>query len=374
MPERPQRESGAIALGEKIFALLDQGRFTATYKYSVLLGLIDLCLEKTTVHGLAPETVTTRELAEKVLQLYWPQVLPYGRGREAAVLLQNTGNRQAEIVGSIARFRSSFARDPLLPVERARIRDAGGYRRLWDHVEWKLIEMPLPRLQVVGKGQGNFLYDISWDQTVTAARVRAYQEGHPAVFDNRILLKPGVGEQLVQLNGLLRPLLYREWAEQVAQMNRLEAYRLEEFLFGALRVSTEPVRGPLLELQDRRCFYCGGGIRGNAAVDHFIPWARYPDNNLANLVAAHATCNGKKRDFLAATEHVERWAGRLAGAMQTDLEAIARDAAWPWRPPATLSVGRAIYLRLPEDAPLWRDGERFERPEFERLHQALRAA
>jgi 5-methylcytosine-specific restriction endonuclease McrA len=372
----PQRESGAIALGEKIFGLLDQGRFTATYKYAVLLGLIDLCLEKTTTQGFALETVMTRELAEKVLQLYWSQALPYGRGREAAILLQNTGNRQAEIVASIARFRSSFPTDPLLPIERARLRDPKGYGRLLDHVEWKLIEMPLPRLQLVGKQQRTFLYEIHWDQSVTAARVRAYQEGHPAQFDNRILLKPGVGEQLVQLNGLLRPLLYREWAEQVAQMNRLEAYRLEEFLFGSLRVSTEPVRGPLLELQEKRCFYCGRRIDRNAAVDHFIPWSRYPDNNLANLVAAHAACNGKKRDFLAATEHVERWGRRLmAGSKDVaELEAVAAEAKWPWRRDVSLSVGRGIYFRLPPDAALWRSGETFEEPEFDRLRRALGAA
>src|SRR5512134_4002460 len=121
MADSAQREGGAIALAERIFGVLDQGRFTATYKYAVLLGLIDLCLEKTSRHGLAPDSVTTRELAGKVVELYWPQVLPYGRGRSAGVLVQNTGGRQAEIVGSIATFRSAFPRDPLLPIGRAQL-------------------------------------------------------------------------------------------------------------------------------------------------------------------------------------------------------------------------------------------------------------
>ena len=108
-------------------------------------------------------------------------------------------------------------------------------------------------------------------------------------------------------------------------------------------------------------------------VDHFIPWARYPDNNLANLVVAHTTCNGKKRDFLSATEHVERWGGRLAEASETrsELAAIAGVARWPWRPEVSLSVARGVYLRLPSDARLWVEGDRFEGPEFGRLGPAL---
>ena len=34
-----------FAFGEKLLSLLDEGAFTATYKYAVLLGLIDLCME-----------------------------------------------------------------------------------------------------------------------------------------------------------------------------------------------------------------------------------------------------------------------------------------------------------------------------------------
>jgi hypothetical protein len=33
-------ERGAIRFAEKVLALLDEGQFTATYKYAVLLGLL----------------------------------------------------------------------------------------------------------------------------------------------------------------------------------------------------------------------------------------------------------------------------------------------------------------------------------------------
>lgn len=61
----------AIALAERILQLLDQGSFVSTYKYAVLLGLLDLCLERTSPDGTPPAELTTRELAEKVIELYW---------------------------------------------------------------------------------------------------------------------------------------------------------------------------------------------------------------------------------------------------------------------------------------------------------------
>ena len=39
-------DRAAIGLAEKVLAILDEGDFAATYKYALLLGLIDVCLEK----------------------------------------------------------------------------------------------------------------------------------------------------------------------------------------------------------------------------------------------------------------------------------------------------------------------------------------
>jgi hypothetical protein len=41
---------------ERMLLLLGQGNFTTTYKYAVLLALVDLCVEGA---GRAPSTVTT---------------------------------------------------------------------------------------------------------------------------------------------------------------------------------------------------------------------------------------------------------------------------------------------------------------------------
>ncbi len=356
----------AIGLAERILAILDEGRFSATYKFAVLSALIDLCLEHTSADELAPDMVTTRQLATKVIELYWPQTAGYAvADRPPAVLRQagNTVEEQAEIVSAIVDFRAAIAADPYCPLERARRAAADDWRRLVDAVEWVLIKYPLPRVQRVGKLRDEFLYTIAWDEEIKKSVVTAYQQQDPGEFDNRIQLREGVGDALVRLHGLVRPLLQRRWAQKVAGLNGLDVVRLEEHLFGSRRVALDPVCDDLVALHGGRCFYCDGAL-GDAAgrrvqIDHFVPWARHPDNAVENLVPAHERCNGQKRDFLAARDHVRRWRERIA-RRRDDLALIAERARFEHEPARVLSVARGIYLRLPAGAKLWVRSDEFE--------------
>jgi 5-methylcytosine-specific restriction endonuclease McrA len=363
-------QGDAIAFGEKVFSLLDETRYTTTYKLAVLLGLIDLCLENTTAAGGPPDLITTRQLAEKVAEIYWPHTLPFGSVRTAKVLRQ-AGGGQAEILSCIERFRSSLG-DGSVPLIRARVSASRGYSKLLDQIEWKLIEMPLPRLQTIGAAVDSFIYEINWDRDIDYREVTAYQRGQGG-FDNRVLLRPRVGEYLVRLNALLRPLIHRRWAAMVAALNHQEDSRLEHFLFGTQRLDLAVTRGPLWEIQQGRCFYCHERIREpkQSHVDHFVPWSRYQENGLSNLVIADVKCNGNKSDFLAATEHMERWLDRFhsASRVSTDLETLAGKIEWDLSSHRTLSVARAIYLRLRVDAKLWQIGRQFVNADPPRISQ-----
>jgi 5-methylcytosine-specific restriction endonuclease McrA len=351
----PGASHDAIAFGERILSLLEQGRFTATYKYALLLALIDVCLEQSSEEGEPPRRIPIEAIAAKIIELYWPHTVPFapvgGQG-EARVLRQNiTG--QAEIVSAIARFRrKSVGHKVAATVAEARAADPSGFERLIRHVEWKLAEMPLPRLQLVANTRMSFLYDIGWEESI---RSRDFRD--PS-FDRSIRLQAGAGKHLVELAGLLRPLIQREWAAWIARQrdNRelIEESYLDEFLFGAERVSLDRVRPGLSELQAGRCFYCQRTLR-SSQVDHFIPWSRYADDGIDNLVLACSACNNSKRNYLAAGTHVARWSERFRPSSPTSetLAAIAHDAVWARHPERTLSVARAIYLRLPGDVLLW---------------------
>jgi 5-methylcytosine-specific restriction endonuclease McrA len=342
-------DRGALAFVEKLLTLLGEGSFTATYKYAVILGLMDLCLEHSTRTGDAPSSVTTPQLAEKILELYWPHAMPYQEGR---VLRQNAGG-QARILSYITRFREHHAPDSSMTLNKARMAAPSAYARLAKQIEWKLVQMPLPKLQRIGSGVHAFLYQIAWGDDV---RKRDFASDE---FDNLIRFVGESSGHLVRLAGLLRPFVQREWAGRIARLNKdlVQAPELEDFLFGADRISLEPIRSDLNDLQSGRCFYCADRMPSGSEVDHFIPWARYPDDGIENLVLAHSRCNHAKRDHLAATEHVLRWALR-ASEHARDLEEISKRRTWVRHRDRTLSVARSIYLGLPEDARLWRiEGE-----------------
>jgi len=347
--------AGLIEFAQRLLAVLDQGRKTATYKYAVLLALIDLCGTTRDRRGLAPDSITTAELALRVVELYWPHVRLF-HGDEGRILRQNQGG-QAEIVSLIERFRARHAADATAPLARARHAAPAAFDRLLREVEWKLVEMPLPKLQrLLGADDGPFLYRIAWSDAVTRGQ---FNDQHR--FDNRLLLLPGVGDRLAQLGGLLRPIIERRWAAMVARLNAdlVADVELDEFLFGIDRAALDPVKKPLLALQDHRCFYCAQRVERAAQVDHFVPWSRHPTNALDNLVVSHADCNLAKSDHLATVRHVERWRSRR----ERDLEALVRIADdRRWDPPSDRTAGilRGIYLHLPDPAKLWVEHRTFE--------------
>jgi hypothetical protein len=316
--------------------------------------------------GGSRTSVTTDQLARRVIELYWPQTVPYPSSGNQ--LRQSSAGGQASIIRSIEAFRRRQA-DPTSSLGRARLEDPDGFEALVRKVAWKLIEMPLPRLQTVAAARTPFIYRIGWDESV-----RRSDLDHPD-FDNRILFVGDAADHLVRLAGLLRPLIQLKWADMVARMNPAarEERQLSDFLFGIPGAALVRVAGPLRDLQEGRCFYCRRPIAAGTDVDHFLPWARYPDNGIENLVAAHPACNNAKRDFLAAAEHVERWTARLSAgsAEATALDSIAAAARWDRHPERSLGATRSIYLRLPSDGTLWLRRREFVPVDRPRLVAAL---
>ena len=363
-------DQSAIALATRILDILDQGSFSATYKYALFIAVLDLTISKNT-KGALPTTLTTRELAERLIEVYWPHASPFNTGtvpRQGGV----RSGSQAEIVEAIVRFRAEGAGSPADLRHRARLARPESFKKLVRFVEWKLIEMPIPRLQVLGREEDRFLYEYNWSKEIRRGEVSAYLQDLPSQFDNRLLLKPGVAESLVRLNSLLRPLIQREWAVMVASMNDQPEAKLEAFLFDQSRVSLEPVRRPLHALQSGRCFYCGRLIDGQVHVDHFLPWAHYHDNSLDNLVAAHPQCNAKKSDHLATVIHVEQWRDR-AKKLGEPLGKISADLMWEHGADRSRGVALTIYGYLSPSARLWRSGDSFEPADKKRLLELLSA-
>jgi hypothetical protein len=284
--------------------LLAEGSFVATYKYALLMALADLCVEQGR-EDVGPLELSTRSIAEKFIQYYWRQGMPFvpqSPDGQEAVLRQNSG-RQAAIIRLVMDARRRHAGS--LP---GACRDEPGWNGLVSDVDDVVRVMPLWKLQTVGRERLDFLY-------ANTGRGK------------RIVLKPGVAFCFRTHYAMVADLIRGAWARYVRRFNLAamgNTTDLHEFLFGSERSSLAAVKPILYEFQRGECFYCRRPLRDDTAhVDHFVPWSRYPVDLGHNFVLAHATCNGKKSDRLACAEHLNAWvehAARFAKQMGREFD------------------------------------------------------
>lgn len=325
----------------KLQRILNEGLFVASYKYALILALAELSVEKKPASD-GSLTLPLSELSERFITLYWRQAAPFADG---SLLSQNTG-RQASAITRLAEFRTGA---PTLAAARRHpqwpslIRDIG---RL-------LVVMPLWKLQRVGADRFDFMYE-------------------ERLVGRSIVLRPGIATFFQRQFMIVQALVQMAW---ITFLHKLPPNRallgstgdLAEFLFGAERSGLRAIVEGLSDLQKAQCFYCGETMGDSIAVDHFIPWSRYPRDLGHNLVLVHTVCNQHKRDMLAAPAHLERWVNRTinescalqeifdAARFVSDADASMSVAEWSYenaeRGEAFVWVGRRETCRLSSE---WR--------------------
>lgn len=265
--------------------LLEEGQFVATYKFALLHAIADLCLLRGDDTG-AELKLTTRDIAERYIELYWRQASPFPSRTDELIVLKQSADRNAAVLRQLEGVRAAH---PSL----ARLRtDRQAWPRLLGRVEGTIRKMPLWKLQTVGAGMIEFLYPNVGSGT-------------------SITLKPGVMFNMRSFHGLITDLIRGAWMRHVRRYNAAalgHGVDLSAFMFGHGRAALEMYRPILEPAQAGRCFYCEKLFRNDVVqVDHFIPWARYPSDFAHNFVLAHGACNNAKSDHLAAEHHLGRW-------------------------------------------------------------------
>lgn len=305
--------------------ILSEGSFVATYKYALLVALVELAIERGDDSD-RELVLPIRGIADKFAELYWRQAAPYQSDAVAdseRVLHQNKG-KQASAITHLAKLQAEMKGHRATLAQARRTAD---WKRLVGQMRSLVKRMPLGKLQRVGHEDNCFLYEL------------------PDPKANQITLLPGVAYHLRERAPLIRQLAETEWIRFVLSLEKNRqflggAVGLSEFLFGSSRAAlSAKVRKPLHEIQHGRCFYCERSLPAAAAVDHFIPWSRYPRDLAHNLVLAHKHCNTHKSDSLGGEVYLERWVQFLSDH-DADLRAIGTEAG--------LLVDRATSLAVAE--------------------------
>lgn len=283
----PPTDRDQIEFLAKLQRLLAEGGFTASYKFALLLALADIAVEKGDDSG-APMHVALTDIAEKFVRLYWRQAAPHPKG---TVLQQNT-DKQAAIVNLLVDARSKQ------PSLAKLARDSKAWRSLVTKVAKVVHTMPLFKLQTLGGAPVEFLYPN-------------------VAVNNGIELRAGIAFCLRRFHGLIEDLVRGAWLRFVRRLPANapmigEATDLSAFMFGNERDGLAAFVPILRDLQMDTCFYCAASLKNRKlAVDHFVPWALYPNDLGHNFVLADETCNSKKSDALAAVAHLENWWRRV---------------------------------------------------------------
>jgi 5-methylcytosine-specific restriction endonuclease McrA len=277
----------------KVQRLFAEGEFTATYKFALLISLVEIAIE-VPLGECSTLEVSVRSIAAKFIELYWRQSFEFVAGRPGThpgVLAQNFGN-QAAVVSAIRRFRAGAG-----PEARslAFARRLPSFSKLVSDVAAVVSAQPINYLQNFGGSTDEFLYG----------------RGRPGF----ILLRPGVAHCLRRFQPLIQQLARSHWSDHIKSNRRNsgvigEASDLESFLFSASRAALVEYGALLRRLTGASCFYCGNALSDEMDVDHFIPFALYPRDLAHNFVLAHPACNRSKSDSLAAYDHLARWLER----------------------------------------------------------------
>ena len=275
---------------KNIQLILQSGSFSSTYKFALLISLSRLAIEKGKDSGESLSLEYT-DIAEKFIELYWKQAVPYTFNDEGQLILNQNNGKQAAIVNQIIKLRKIYSSLGLLR------RDSEEWLTLLKEVECTVKKMPVRYLQNINGQNFEFLYQLDH-------------------CSKQLILLPQVMYCLRQFSEIIEELCQKRWIDYIRKnstnapiLNQLP--NLERFMFEPTRNQLNAVANVLVELQECRCFYCNKEMkRGAYAVDHFIPWSMYPSDTGHNFVLVDSNCNSKKSNFLASNKFLHKWQER----------------------------------------------------------------
>ena len=323
-----------LAFLRQISRILDEGKFTSTYKFALLLSLTNIAV-KNGDDSDAELTVQLDDVAREFVKLYWGMAQPYPDEPKDILLQNRQASKPAKVITLLAPYASTgYARHTRHRVHAPAAASVVATTRK------TIAKDVLYRLQTVGP-------------SIEAAAVRSdrFLYEHPSdaagcATLTQITLKPGVAACMRSLRTVIAAMVQARWALWVRDHNpSLGPDRnLEAFLFGTNRVPLREYAAWLYELQGARCFYTHAKLASPdaGAVDHFLPRARYVLDEPVNLVLASTKANGDKSDHVASEAYLKLWAERNTKLHLADLPDSFAARLAPGALPATWQDARSV--------------------------------
>lgn len=311
---------------ERLEAVLNRDRKTATYKLALLRALSEIATQE---HHLArwfsadEVGVPVAEVARKWMQYYWP-IFDQPEGR---FIPQNNGEHPDS--GKPVSFRA------LLTQLAQLFRDQGGFAAYNDACESGRLT-----------GEAEALHRNALRKLIEAIKTGPVVFASGKLFrchdrGRFIVMHSSVWREFARLGQWIEPAVLLRWAEETARMSKGEtpASTVLELLLRDLdagrKVSAAADvfrRTPQLE-----CVWTARRLDQQFDVDHGIAFSLWRNNDLWNLFPANAAANNAKSDRLPTADLLRRRRGSIIGCWEL------LSAAYPSRfeREASRFVGRA---------------------------------
>ncbi|WP_201532847.1 HNH endonuclease [Psychrobacter ciconiae] len=325
--------------------LLESGSYTSTYKFALLMSLVNVAIESE-AYGNSTLFISYEALAEQFIKLYWDQALPYIHDQDAnsdslGILYQNLGS-QAIVITSISALQSKQAN-----INKAKMNHANDWTKMRKTIAQTIHKNPAKFLQSPENVERTFLYH--------------YDEKNK----NGITLNCGIAYCLAHFSNIIFKLCQQYWTEFVRNNKRNQHLfnqntDLQGFLFKQSRQNLASLVPMLIDIQDCKCFYCAKPLKKDMEVDHFIPWSKYPNDTAHNFVLADRGCNNAKRDYLADIPFYERWQFRNQTYHQ-DITSFAIEKGFTAHLATSEKIGKWAYNLAKENQDLvWQPPKNFK--------------
>ena len=270
--------------------ILQNGKVTTTYKFALLISLVRISIEKGSdiQHNT---TISLSEIAEKFIEIYWPQIKPIPLEKEEnsnfTLNQHNSSKLQAKVITLL---------EDLAPKPKT-LAELQANTEQWETLKHHIIEVldnPIRRLQTINKESFEIIYPL-----------KEYKK-------KQIRLYPTAFYSLKQFSTIIEELCQKKWIDTLQGFSKnmpiLQGLpNLEAFLFQSNRIPLTKTVPILKEIQDNLCFYCGKKLNDQPEVDHFIPWSTYQYDMGHNFVLADKSCNSAKSNILATQNFHEKW-------------------------------------------------------------------
>lgn len=356
-----------------IEAILEEGKKASTYKLALLRAINDWVIEHPTRRG--DQRIPMSWLAIRFIDYYWP-LLVHGRPIRQTV----GGNGASHLHRVFAEFQEANKGGGITPVAStqaahwASLKDrlvASGegtsdVSRLVAQVRRLVLDQPMQylhnvsgaRLELFGlRTAGLDDYEAARREAMSAEQGRWVRKASSLeellADDPTVLWVPAqLYEGLVPLRYCVRAALIGRWA-QMCEMIPDNANvgpvlpRLEEPSLDRDNVTMAHYRKAYHGFGVESCWISGSPLQKKWALDHVIPWSRFPVQSFWNLAPANGRPNSQKSNHLVRLEGDlgDRYEAHVETCLAHDDPLIRRDLVRLYGPDVDALAVRASDVR-----------------------------